>query len=159
MQNLRPWDAASKADWGLAVHREAVIRPLAEQAKLSADRVHEAMLRLNLGRSALYKLIRRYRRRPQTSSLLPWKRGRAFQALLLPPDQEELLQACIREFYLTPERPSVAALMRESRRRFFERQLPPPAYRTVRRRLETLDPRLVSCKREGSKKHGKNMHR
>ena len=65
----------SKADWGLAVEREAVIRPLAEEAKLSADRVHEAMLRLNLGRSALYKLIGRYRRRPQTSSLPPWKRG------------------------------------------------------------------------------------
>jgi len=70
----------------------------------------------------------------------------------LPPDQEELLQSCIREFYLTPERPSVAALVRESRRRFFERQLPAPAYRTVRRRLEALDPRLVTGKREGSKK-------
>ena len=142
----------SKADWGLAVEREAVIRPLAEEAKLSADRVHEAMLRLNLSRSALYKLIGRYRRRPQTSSLLPWKRGRTLQARLLPPDQEELLQSCIREFYLTPERPSVAALVRESRRRFFERQLPAPAYRTVRRRLKTLDPRFVTGKREGSKK-------
>ena len=55
MQNWRPWDAVSKADWGLAVEREAVIRPLAEEAKLSADRVHEAMLRLTLRRSALYK--------------------------------------------------------------------------------------------------------
>jgi len=45
----------SKADWGLAVEREAVIRPLAEEAKLSADHVHEAMLRLTLRRSALYK--------------------------------------------------------------------------------------------------------
>jgi hypothetical protein len=26
MQNWRPWDAVSKADWGLAVEREAVIR-------------------------------------------------------------------------------------------------------------------------------------
>src|SRR5215472_7652191 len=89
MQNWRPWDAVSKADWGLAVEREAVIRPLAEEAKLSVDRVHEAMLQLNLSRSALYKLIGRYRRRPQTSSLLPWKRGRTLQARLLPPDQEE----------------------------------------------------------------------
>ena len=55
MQNWRPWDVVSKADWGLAVEREAVIRPLAEEAKLSADHVHEAMLRLTLRRSALYK--------------------------------------------------------------------------------------------------------
>ena len=152
MQRRRPWDTASKADWGLAVERESVIRPLAEQDKLSGNRVHEAMLRLNLSRSALYKLIQRYRRRPQTSSLLPWKRGRTSRARLLPPEQEELLQSCIREFYLTPERPSVAALVRESRRRFFEQQLPAPAYRTVRRRLEALDARLVTGKREGSKK-------
>jgi putative transposase len=53
---------------------------------------------------------------------------------------------------LTPERPSITALMRETKRRFFERRLPAPAYRTVRRRLESLDPKLVTSKREGSKK-------
>jgi putative transposase len=152
MQNWRPWDTASDGDWGLAVQRETVIRPLSEEGKLSGQRVQEAMLQLDLSRSALYKLIRRYRRRPQTSSLLPWKRGRVSHARLLLPDQEELLESCIRECYLTPERPSVAALMRETRRRFFERQLPAPAYRTVRRRLEVLDPRLVTSKREGFKK-------
>ena len=78
--------------------------------------------------------------------------GRTSSTRLLPPAQEELLQACIRDFYLIPERPSFAALVRESRRRFLEQQLPAPAYRTVRRRLETLDARLVTAKREGSKK-------
>jgi putative transposase len=129
-----------------------VIRPLAEEAKLTGDQLREAMVRLNLGRSVLYKLIRRYRQRPQTSSLLPWKRGRGSNVRVLDHNQEDLLQACIREFYLTPERPSMAALVREARRYFLERQFPPPDYRTVQRRVEALDLRFALRKREGAKR-------
>jgi putative transposase len=96
--------------------------------------------------------VHRYKQRPQTSSLLPWKRGRGRNIHLLDFKQEDLLQSCIREFYLKRERPSVAALMREVRRRFSENQLPIPAYRTVYRRIEALDLQLVIRKREGSKR-------
>ena len=70
----------------------------------------------------------------------------------LPPDHEELLQSCIREFYLKPERPCVAALAREVKRCFSERDLRPPNYRTVRRRVEALDARVALKKREGAKR-------
>ena len=152
MQDWRPWETASKADWGLAVERESVIRPLAEEEKLTGEQFLQAMQRLHVGRSVLYKLIQRYRRRPQTSSLLPLKRGRGSNLRVLNRDQEDLLQSCIREFYLTPERPSMAALVRETRRRFFERQLSPPDYRTVQRRVQALDVRFALAKREGSRR-------
>jgi putative transposase len=71
-------EPASDVDWRLAMEREFVIRPLAAEAKLTSEQVEEAMLRLSLGRSVLYKLVHRYKQRPQTSSLLPWKRGRAY---------------------------------------------------------------------------------
>jgi len=156
MPDWRQWETASDAEWGLAVKRESIIRPLAAEGKLSAGLLHEAMLQLNVGRSVLYKLIQRYRRRPKTSSLLPLKRGRGSNVRVLDRNEEELLQACIHEFYLTPERPSMAALVRETRRRFFERQLSPPDYRTVHRRVEALDLRFVLGKREGSKRGGRN---
>ena len=35
MQKWRPWEAASDTEWGLALEREAVIRPLTEQERLS----------------------------------------------------------------------------------------------------------------------------
>ena len=73
MQKWRPWQTANQVEWGLAVERESVIRPLAEEEKLTNIRLPEAMLRLGVSRSALYKLVQRYRDRPQTSSLLPWK--------------------------------------------------------------------------------------
>ena len=69
---------------------------------------------------------------------------------MLEPEREELLQVCLREFYLTSQRPSIGALAREVRRRFSELQLPTPNYRTVQRRVEALDQRLVVGKREGS---------
>jgi len=101
--------------------------------------------------SVLYDLVRRYKRRPQVSSLLPWKRGRSTDTHFLDPSREELLKACIDEFYLTPERPSMAALLQEVKRRFSERKLSAPNYRTVRGRVQALDARIVIRKREGAK--------
>ena len=68
MQKWRSWETASEAEWGLAIEREAVIRPLAERQRLSVGLVEDAVQHLGISRSVLYDLVRRYRRRPQTSS-------------------------------------------------------------------------------------------
>jgi hypothetical protein len=57
---LQKWEAASASDWSVAVEREAVIQPLAEQKQLSIGDVDDAMSRLGMSRSFLYKLIRRF---------------------------------------------------------------------------------------------------
>ena len=111
--------------WQLALEREAVIRPLAEQGRVSPTLVQDATRQLRLSRSVLYDLLRRYKQRPQTSSLLPWKRGRATKATFLESTREELLNSSIQD-YLRPERPSLAALLQEVRRRFSEQDLPAP---------------------------------
>ena len=152
MQKWRNWEAAGKADWLLALKRESVIAPLAVQPKVGVQLVDEAALELGLGRSVIYELLKRYRQRSQTSSLLPGKRGREPRAPVLNQDREDLLSSCIQEFYLKPERPRLAALMLEIRRRFAERNLRAPNYRTVLNRIQALDLRLVTAKREGSKK-------
>jgi putative transposase len=151
MQKWRQWETASKADWATALEREAVIRVLAEEHELTGERVREAMQRLNLSRSVIYKLIHRFRQRPQTSSLLPWKRGRSDATRFLDLSREDLLTTCIKEFYLVREQPSLEALFQEVRRRFAERQLPAPNYRTVVRRVERLDARYAMTKRQGAK--------
>lgn len=152
MQKWQQWETASQVDWGLAVEREAVIRPLVEQQSLTLGDVERAVSQLRVSRSLLYTLLRRYRQRPQASSLLPWKRGRDNNVRVLDQNREQLLNACIKGFYLRPERPSLAALVQEVRRRFFEQQWPAPNYRTVRRRVEAMDLRLVIGKREGVKR-------
>ena len=151
MQRWREWETASKGDWGLALQREAVVRPLAEERRLNKNHLAQAMVQLGVGRSVLYDLVRRFRRRPKTSSLLPWKRGRADNTRFLDKSREDLLTACIEDFYLVRERPSLAALFQELRRRFSENQSPAPNYRTVVRRLSELDPRYAMAKRHGAK--------
>src|SRR5258708_21324559 len=152
MQKARQWEIAGEAAWGVALHRESVIRRLAEHPRLSSESIAEAANQLGLSRSILYKLLQRYRRRPQTSSLLPWKRGRKPDESLLGDEREALLHECIDEFYLRPERPSLAALQREVRRRFAERTLAVPNYRTVRRRAEAVDARTIIRRRDGAKR-------
>jgi putative transposase len=151
MQKWREWSTASDADWSMALQREAVIRPLAEQARLGKREVREAASRLQLGRVTIYRLVRRYRQRPQTSSLMPRKRGRAPSTCAIDKPREDLITACIKEFYMVPERPRLAALFREAKRRFAEHGLPAPNYRTLVRRVQALDPRYVMAKRHGSK--------
>lgn len=151
MHKWREWQAASDSDWQKASQREAIIRPLAEQTRLTKLDVCTAAKILRTSRATLYRLISRYRQRPQTSSLLPWKRGRDTHTRFLDREREEIIEACIQEFYLTSQRPSVAALLRELRYRFAEQTISPPNYRTVRRRLEALNARDAMLKREGEK--------
>jgi hypothetical protein len=54
-------EAASETEWGIALEREAVIRPLAEQARLSTAAIEDAVARLRLSRSVLY--VRRFAER------------------------------------------------------------------------------------------------
>jgi len=48
---------AGDAAWGLALYRESVIRPLAEQPRRSAEGIAKAASQLGLSRSVLYKLL------------------------------------------------------------------------------------------------------
>jgi hypothetical protein len=73
------------------------MRLLAERAQLSTSDVDEATIRLGISRGVLYKLLRRYKQRPQTSSLLPWKRGRDNSLTFLNPTRESLLTSCIKD--------------------------------------------------------------
>jgi len=152
MQKWRQSETADGEEWQLALEREAVIRPLASRGKLSVTLIEEVTRRLQLSRTVFYDLLRRYKQRPQTSSLLPLKRGREFKATFLDRPREELLNSCIQEFYLRMERPTLAALVREVRLRFSLQGLPAPHYRTIRGRIGELDLKLSLQKREGAKK-------
>jgi putative transposase len=93
MQKWRNWEAATELDWLLALRRESVIAPLAAQSKVGLRRVNEAALQLGLRRSVIYDLLKRYRRRSQTSSLLPGKRGREPEVPVLKEVRERLLSS------------------------------------------------------------------
>jgi putative transposase len=151
MGKAATWHSASESEWALALRREAVIRPLAERESLTPTTVLEAAQVLNLSRSVTYDLIARYRRRPQTSTLLVGRKGRKENSRFLGAQIESVIQNAIHQFYLTRERPRIVDLIRDIRITCEQKGLKPPNFRSVRRRLESLDPKLVMEKREGGK--------
>ncbi len=145
------WQTPSPAAWELARRREATLRPLAESPTVSPFDVQNAAHELRLGRTQIYELIARYRKRPHTSTLLQGKRGRRTRSRFLKPAIEEIVNDVVKKFFLTRERPRVSDLLQFINVACEEQGLPMPNYRTVRRRLRTLDPKLVASKRFGAK--------
>jgi hypothetical protein len=68
MQKLSPsWQDLSDEQWQEACRREAVIRPLAEQDAVSRQAAAAAAEQLGIGPVLVYRLVARFRARPQTS--------------------------------------------------------------------------------------------
>ena len=109
MQKRPNWQSASENDWEAARRREKLIRPLVARGSITHNDVDGAATELGLSRSFMYKLLARYRRRPQTSSLLFGKRGRPQNSRWLDQEREHLIQTAIHEFYLRRERPRMPA--------------------------------------------------
>src|SRR5260370_37628115 len=93
--------------------------------------VDEAALQLGLGRSVVYDLLKRYRQRSQTSSLLPGKRRREPKVTVLKQVRDQLLSSCIQAFYLKPARRGLAALDVDVLRLFPVQYLRAANYRTI----------------------------
>jgi putative transposase len=126
--------SATELDWKVARRRAAILRPLSEALRKTCADVDAAADHLRLSRSFTYKLIARYRQRPQTSGLLSAARGRREGVRVIDPQREALIDAAIREFYLQQERPRMTDLMREIQQRCHQLNIQSPHLRTVKKR-------------------------
>jgi putative transposase len=107
---------------------------------------------LRLSRAMVFRLLARYKEDQRASSLLPQTSGRKPGTSVLKKEQERIITAQIRGFYLTRERPPVAALHREIAADCAKSRLRIPSYGSVLRRLQAFDPRTLVSKREGPKR-------
>src|SRR5208337_1377080 len=137
------WQDAADWQWQEACRREAVIRPLAEQDPVSRQEAVAAAKQLGISPRLVYRLVARFRRRPQTSSLVPGVRGRAARSRSLDPRVEALVASAIKEVYLRPERPRLIDLWRAVRAQCLSLGLKPPAYHTLQARVQQCDARVV----------------
>ena len=138
--------------WQIACAREAVIRPLAARRRVGRDEVTNAATSLGIRRAYLYRLLSAYRQRPQTSTLIPQHRGRAHQTRMLDAKVEAVVQAAIKDLYLTRERPRFSDLMKDVRARCHADKLDAPDYRTVQRRVQEIDAHTATAARHGGKR-------
>ena len=106
-------DKIPEKHWKLGWRRERVIAPLAHQEHVTQREIKEAARKLKLGRAMVFRLVARYRGEHRTSALIPGSPGRKPGSRVLGSKQEQLIDAKIKDFYLRPERPTLAALHRE----------------------------------------------
>ena len=137
--------------WQVACAREAVIRPLATSPHVGRAEIKAAAKTLGIRRAYVYRLLAAYRRRRQTSTLVPKHRGRPQDTRVLDQRIEAVIEAAINGFYLTRERPRFSDLMRGIEARCHAETLDAPDYRTVRRRLNDFDACKVAAARQGGK--------
>ena len=138
--------------WQIACAREAVIRPLAAHRRIGRDEIAHAAVALGIGRAYLYRLLSAYRQRPQTSTLIPQHRGRPADTRVLDAKVEAVIQAAIKDVYLTRERPRFSDLMKDIEARSHADKLDAPDYRTVQRRVRDVDARTATVARHGGKR-------
>jgi hypothetical protein len=96
---------------------------------------------LGISRSLVYRLVAKFRERPQVSSLLPGKRGRKPTSRTLPMAAEVVVQEAIDHFYLQREKPRLSDLLKEVEQECLRKGLGVPNYRTVKRRVDAIDAR------------------
>ena len=138
--------------WQVACAREAVIRPLAAAPRVGRLEIEAAATALGIRRAYVYRLLAAYRRRSQTSTLVPKHRGRPQDTRVLDRKVEAVIEAAITGFYMTRERPRFSDLMREVEARCHSETLDAPDGRTVRRRLNDFDVRKLTAARHGGKR-------
>jgi putative transposase len=87
---------------------------------------------LKIGRAMVCRLLARFRVSKEATSLLPSRPGRKPGAKELKIDQETIVDRSIREFYLSRQKPSVAALHRAIALEYFQAKIESPSYKAVK---------------------------
>jgi len=134
-------DQDGEPAWDEACRREEVIRRLVRGDRLTVALVDEAARELRMCRATVYRLIRRFRAHQTVTDLLPRLGGRPKGLRLLDAKRETVIRKMLHGFYLTGTKPSFARLVRDVGLRCAEEGLPPPNWRTVKRRLAEIDVR------------------
>ena len=142
--------APSEKEWADAVRKEAVIRPLAEGAKLGRASVQAAAQALGLSVPRVYALVRAFRRHPVATSMLSRPLGQSTGACRLDPTIDALVEEAIGAIYLTPERPTVKRLFRQVRQDCLAAALSPPSMKALRARVTARGLRERAKAREGA---------
>lgn len=138
-------------DWAVARRRLSIIMPLAATPTHTRAQMIEAAREIGCGVTQTYELMTRYLENPRLTSLLPNKRGRKQGRSMLSPEVEEIIHSATESVYLTRQKPSMAALVQEIRRRCRAAGLQSPSRGAIQRRLNARPASEILGRRHGRK--------
>ena len=142
----------SESEWKEAKRRAEIIRPLAAMDFVSRSVADEAAKRLGQSRRQVYLLLRRYQSgNGLLTDLAPGRSSGGKGKGRLQPEIEAIVASSIEKFYLTKQKYSEAALVREVARICRQNGYPPPARNSIRKRIDAICFRTIIRKRDGAK--------
>ena len=147
--------AEAQADdpaWEEACRREEAIRGLLRRhpKRLTYAAVDDVASELGVSRITVYRLVRSFRAGGTVTSVMPRSRGRPRGFHTLDGKREALIRQALNDFYLKRTKPPFARLVHEVQTRCLQDGLPPPNWRTIKRRLLDVDVR-TRARRRGEK--------
>lgn len=136
--------------WNAATQRAEVIKQLAGQTTVGLEAADAAAAELGVSRRQVYALVTRWRAgEGVVSDLLPGRSSGGRGGARLADEVEAIVRDVLQKRYLTRQRRTVAAIVREIARECRVRGFPVPSRGTVLRRIAQLDPVSSTAAREG----------
>lgn len=125
-------------DWKEAEKRFAAIKPLLNVLSPGRSRVEARAKEVGVDTASIYRWMRLHKAYGVVSALIPkkpgWKKGKT----RIPPFAEEVIQQVVKDFYLTPQRPTAQKTVIEVLRRCRQRGIEAPSSSTIRARLSRV---------------------
>jgi putative transposase len=143
------------ADWRVAETRFAAIKPLVGRSMVGRNDVESRANELQLSVATLYRWMQRYNAYGVVSALIPQKRGWKEGNGRIPQFADLVIEQIIKNFYLTPQRPTAQKTVQEVQRKCQERGIEPPSPSTIRARIAKVTEK-DSLRGRGYKEKAKN---
>jgi putative transposase len=143
------------ADWQEAERRYAAIQPLVDRYVVGREEAEKRAAEVGIDAATLYRWLQRYRASGSILSLIPQKRGWRTGKSRIPAFAEAVIEEVVRDFYLTPQRPTAQKAVIEVLRRCRERGIDLPNPGTIRARLNRI-PERDRLRGRGFKEKAKN---
>jgi putative transposase len=137
-------------EWAAAQRRAEVLSTLPERP--SREQTRDAMAALGVGRTTLFRWLKRFRESARTSALAPRRRGPHSGMRPLAPDVLAIVETHFREFYATRRRPTLTRFWAEVAADCRRQGSPVPSIRRLRRWIDRQDEAELLRRREGKGK-------
>lgn len=125
-------------DWRIAQERFAAIKPLIEAGRLGRENVEVRADELKINPATLYRWLQRYKAYGVVTALIPQKRGWKSGNGRIDQDTERVIEQVIRDFYLTPQRPTAQKAVTEVLRACQAKGINPPSPTAIRARISRI---------------------
>ena len=140
----------SEHDWSVAESMRKAIAPLLDKRSTRAEYTQVAS-QMGMSVATLYRRVANFKHTRQLSGLLPTVRPGGRGKGRLSADVEAIIRDCIDKYYLTDQRRTKSATIKEIRRLCANASLDLPAEGTILKRLDWIEETTRVKRRDGNK--------